>query len=210
LLFLNIAHGNLQYNMVTAIVLAAGNSLRMGTQNKLLLPFAGTTVIAAVVEQIVKAGLQELIVVTGNEPDLVEQALVHLPVKLIHNGVYGAGMTGSIQTGIQSATGNGYMICLGDMVLITAQQYAALNTAFEKAYQRDKACICLPRFNGVKGNPVIFSSAYKNAILQHDDPEGCKAIIQANNPHIVWVEMDDDAVLRDMDYPEDYAALINL
>ena len=103
--------------MLSAIILAGGLSSRMGT-NKLLLPYENHTIIEHIVENVCNAGVEEVIVVTGHEAIKVKTALRKFPVKFVHNANYATGITTSIQQGVKSATGNGYMICLGDMIKI--------------------------------------------------------------------------------------------
>ena len=193
--------------MVSDIVLAAGLSKRMGTANKLLLAYKNKTVIATVVENIIAAGIEEIVVVTGYEAGQIEDALKNLPVQFVYNPEYEKGMTTSIQHGVSVVKGDGYMICLSDMVLIEPSEYELLKNAFEGQLQIDKKCICIPRYKNEKGNPVIFSSFYKEAILQHKDMEGCKEIVQLYKEHVYWIEMDSPHILQDMDYPEDYKIL---
>lgn len=193
--------------MVSAIILAAGLSKRMGNTNKLLLPYKNKTVIAAVTANILNACIEEVIVVTGYEAEQIQHALKSLPVQFINNPDYEKGMTTSIKQGISTAKGNGYMICLSDMVLIEPAEYALLQSVFEDELKLDEKCICMPRYKNEKGNPVILSSFYKEAILKHEDMEGCKEIVQLNKNHIHWVEMDTPHILQDMDYPEDYELL---
>lgn len=193
--------------MLSAIVLAAGSSRRMGNKNKLLLPYNGKTVLTTTTGNILAAGIEEVIVVTGHDATLVEGAIRHLPVSIVHNSRYERGMTSSIQEGVRAAKGDGYMICLSDMVLITPGEYALLKNNFEEKRQSNSKCICLPQYKDGKGNPVIFSSWYKDAILQHEETEGCKQIIRSNKENIYWVGMPTDHVLRDMDSPGDYEAL---
>lgn len=194
--------------MISAIVLAAGLSRRMGAANKMILPYMGKTIITATVEQIIASGITEIIVVTGFEPEKIKAALAGLPIQLVHNPYYEKGMTTSIQQGVAQAKGNGYMICLGDMIRITPGEYALLNTKFEEQYAVDPACILLPFYNGEKGNPVIFSGHYRQAISAHQDMEGCKGIVQDNKQHLCRIEMPTNHVLMDMDYPEDYQQLV--
>lgn len=193
--------------MVTAIVLAAGLSKRMGTANKLLLPYKNKTVLATVVANILASGMEEVIIVTGHEAKQIEQSLKDLPVRFIYNPEYEKGMTTSIQQGVSFASGNGYMICLSDMVLIEPAEYALLKNTFEQQLKNDKKCICMPRYKNEKGNPVILSSFYKEPILKHQEMEGCKQIVQLNKTHIHWVKTERPHVLQDMDYPEDYKKL---
>lgn len=193
--------------MLSAIVLAAGLSQRMGTANKLLLSYKNKTIIETTVENILAADIGEVIVVAGHEAEQIQSALKNLQVHFVFNPGYANGITTSIQHGVEYAKGNGYMVCLSDMVLITPAEYTLLKTAFEQQITLDYKCICLPRFNHKKGNPVIFSSFYKEAILKHEDMEGCKDIVQLNNEHIYWVDMDTPHILQDMDYFEDYEKL---
>ncbi|HEX8460114.1 MAG TPA: nucleotidyltransferase family protein [Segetibacter sp.] len=190
--------------MVTAIVLAAGLSARMGEANKLLLPLGGKTVIETVVQNIIDAGIEEVIVVTGHEAEAVKKVLVNLPVQTIHNPDYAKGMTTSIQLGVSMARGSGYMICLSDMPLITPQDYALLKRIFDDQRIINQQCIAIPKFLEEKGNPVIFSSHYKSAILNHLEMEGCKEIIQSNKKNICWIEMSNENILKDMDTVSDY------
>ena len=195
--------------MLSAIVLAAGLSKRMGVENKLLLSYKNKTIIETTILQILDAPMNEVIVVTGFEADKITMTIQYLPVKIIYNTNYKKGMTTSIQKGAGSAKGNGYMICLADMFAITATEYNRLQTFFDECFKKDEQCICIPRFSNEKGNPVVFSSSYKEEILKHTDMEGCKTIVQSNKQHIQWLDMETDHVLQDLDYPEDYKKIIN-
>lgn len=192
--------------MLTAIVLAAGSSRRMG-RNKLLLPYRGKPLLTYVVGNILSAKIGPVIVVTGYEAGLIEESLKGVPVKVVHNPRYETGMTGSIQTGVSAAGGEGYMICLSDMALIAPEEYALLKKTFDKQYRHDKACIIQPTYDGQIGNPVIFSAFWRQAILEHTDPEGCKDIVRSHPGNIYRLEMNSSSVLQDLDWPEDYDQL---
>jgi molybdenum cofactor cytidylyltransferase len=194
--------------MVSGIILTGGLSTRMEA-NKLLLPYEGCTVIERVVEKVCAAGLGEVIVVTGHQSDKVKKVLQKYPVKFVHNPNYSLGMTTSIQEGVKEATGDGYMICLGDMVQITSKEYGWLKIRFERVVQVDKASIVLPLFNHAKGNPVLFSSLYKNKILQHTNMNGCCNILEENKNSIKYIEMPSNHVLKDINSFNDYYQLVN-
>lgn len=193
--------------MLSAIVLAAGSSRRMGNKNKLMLPYKGKTVLTHTVENILAAGLEEVIVVTGFEAGLVEKALQGLPIRFAHNPRHEEGLTSSIQAGVRAATGKGYMICLSDMVLITPGEYLFLKEVFERRHPKDQHCICLPEYKGKKGNPVIFSSFHRETILQHPEKEGCKGIVRVHPEHQYCVNMPSGNILIDMDDPGQYELL---
>lgn len=193
--------------MVSAIVLAAGSSRRMGNVNKLLLAYKSKPILVHVIENIFTAGISDVIVVGGYEAENVKNALAGLPVHFILNEDHNTGLTTSIQQGILHAQGNGYMICLADMVLIEPAEYLLLVKSFEDQLAIDPGCICLPAFNNHKGNPVIFSSLYRQAILDHHEVEGCKTIVELHKEHVCTINMNTDHVLRDIDNPEDVGLL---
>ena len=193
--------------MLSAIVLAAGLSKRMGSANKLLLMYKNKTVLETVIENILAAGIKEVIVVTGHQSEIVQNTLKNLPVHVVYNPDYEKGLTTSIQSGLRVAKGNGYMICLSDMVLIAPEDYTTLKTTFEKQIMLDEKCICMPVFNNQKGNPVIFSAFYKELILQHQEMNGCKTIVASHKEHVLLTQMNTPNILTDIDYPEDYERL---
>jgi len=194
--------------MVTAILLAAGSSRRMGASNKLLLPYKGKPLLAVTAENILAAGVGELIVITGYQAGETAAVLHHLPARIVHNPGHEKGMTGSIRTGVRAASGDGFMICLADMALITPEEYILLIEAFDREYSRNIHCIGLPEYEGQKGNPVLFSAFWREAILQHPEEDGCRTLVRNNPQHQFRIPMPTDHILRDIDSPTDYDGLI--
>jgi molybdenum cofactor cytidylyltransferase len=193
--------------MLSAILLAAGSSTRMAPANKLLLPWQHKPVVYHTANHLLASGIGELIVVTGHEAAAVTAALHPLPVHFVHNPEHPRGLTGSIQSGVRMAHGEGYMICLADMFLITAAEYVLLRTAFEQQYRHDIQCIILPDYQGQTGNPVIFSAAWRDALLSLPQSEGAKTLVRAHPDRHHRIPMPTDHVLRDLDTPGDYDAL---
>lgn len=196
--------------MISAIVLAAGLSTRMGQHNKLLLPINGEAIVRIVVTRLLAAGPGEVIVVLGHEKEAVKAALSGLDIKFVINDKYQEGMTSSIQAGVNVANGSGYMICLSDMYAIEAAEYMVLAAFFTAERQLDPECICVPVFKGSKGNPVIFSNTFCEKILAHEEPEGCQGIVLENKFHLKKIDMQEPHVMQDLDYPEDYRQLQKL
>ena len=195
--------------MLSVIILAAGISSRMGDENKLLLPFQGKTVLRHTLESICAAGFDELILVTGYEQEKIRSQARGLNLIIVHNPEFISGMTGSIQRGVAVATGSGYMICLADMVNLRPGDYRLLRDNFELQWQSDKACITIPVVKNQRGNPVIFSSLHRQAILDNRDPEGCRSVLRANPQCCHFVEMESAILFEDMDTPEDFSRLSN-
>lgn len=194
---------------VSAIILAAGESRRMGDANKLLMPLRGRPMLAHVIRAVTTASVDEAIVVLGHEADQVLPVLAAYPVRTVINPDYAEGMTTSIRTGVAATASKtaGFMICLSDLPLIKAGEYTHLANAFREAVAADPQCIVRPVFEGTPGNPVVFAGAYRAALQEHAEREGCKGLVKRHRAHVLDVAMATDHVIRDIDTPEAYAAL---
>ncbi|MEZ4963444.1 MAG: nucleotidyltransferase family protein [Saprospiraceae bacterium] len=186
---------------LTTILLAAGLSRRMGEKNKLFLPIMGKTMLEATLDNLLLAGVGDIIVVLGHGAAQAKALLKNREVMQLENPAYVQGMTTSIQAGIRAAPAGsgGFMICLADMPLISAEEYKLLATAFSKRLKEDDMAIVQPVYQGQRGNPVIFSSRYSNAMLKLEHLEGCRPIVQENRAHLTLVDMQTPAVLQDAD-----------
>ena len=187
--------------MISAILLAAGTSSRMPSHNKLLLPFGETLLIRQIATTLLATKVTELIVVLGYQAEQVRAALEDLPGLLfVYNEAYQKGLTSSIQKGVQRAAAEteGLLICLGDMPLLTPKLIDQLIATFEQKLL-EGAPICVPVFKDQHGHPVLFAAAYRAAILQHQAPNGCKAIIQQYHKQVHYIEVSTDSVLKDAD-----------
>lgn len=192
---------------ISAIIIAAGLSRRMGEdKNKLLLPFGQSNLIGEVLKNILSADFEELIVVLGHESELVKTFVpLHEKIKCVHNPNFKTGMTSSIQCGVEAAkTENATMICLSDMPFIQKEDYNFLIKNFQNQVFFDKKCIVQPFFGEKKGNPIVFSAYYRAEILTHQEPEGCRSIVQKNKDFRHLIEMPSDAILKDIDDWETY------
>lgn len=193
---------------VSAIVLAAGESKRMGEQNKLLLSYRGKTVIGHVVETILNSNVAEVVVVVGHEQEHIRGALQDYSVSFAENLHYEEGMGTSIRAGIKHAgIHTGYMVCLSDLPLITAEEYSQLVHAFLTHRENDGSAITVPRFEGQRGNPVTLSSIYRPAMLSHHGIMGCRGIVKQHPDHVYFIDMDTNHVVYDIDTPEAYLGL---
>lgn len=194
--------------MISAIILAAGLSRRMGSRNKLLLPVLGKPMVRWVAEALCEVSGVSVWVVLGHEADRVRESLEGLDLTFVENASFELGMTTSIQCGVAASPENasGFMICLSDLPNMTAAEYSQLLQAFLKQQIHDEACIGLPVYQGEKGNPVIFSASYRAAILAHTEMEGCKKIVKDHSTHLHLIEMNSPNCLHDIDTPAAYEA----
>ena len=195
--------------MVSVILLAAGESRRMGRNNKLLLKYKGLYLIEHVLKQLSAFNLREIILVTGHQSDKLEEALSRHNLKIVHNENYKEGMTTSIQKGVESTLDdtNGFLIALSDQPLLPKEVIRKLLNAFLEVSSVTDKSIIVPTVNGLYYNPVIFSAHYKNEILESKEMNGCKPVIINNIDCVVEVEFESSDLFKDIDNPEEYDSL---
>ncbi len=182
----------------TAIILAAGTSSRMGDVNKMVALWKGEPVISHVVRNVLDSNVMNVIVVTGFEKEKVEYALRNYSIELIHNSGYNLGMTSSIKAGVRAAK-NDVLICLGDMPSLHSNDYNKMLPPEEA----DKKWIKVPVYHSRRGNPIYFSEHFRNELLGHDSPDGCKEVILANEEYVKEIAFESNHVLKDIDTPSD-------
>jgi molybdenum cofactor cytidylyltransferase len=195
--------------MLSAIVLAAGMSTRMG-QNKLLLDFRDKPLIAHAVDTLLAAAIDEIIVVLGHEAEKVRGKLQGKRVMLVQNPDYQEGLSTSVRAGVEavSVQAEGIMIYLVDQPLLEPVDVNQLVRAFTRAKEVNKN-IVVPFFQGQRGNPVIFDSLYREAMLGVAGDVGCKGVIQRYPDKVFVVEMENDHVIRDVDTVEEYEEVLS-
>lgn len=191
--------------MISAIILAAGESSRMGAKNKLLLPIGGEALISKFVKSVCASAVDEVLVVIGHESAKIKTVLQKYPVRFVDNPRYAEGMTTSIKSGVKAASPNsdGLMICLADLPFAETSDFNYLIHAFNDFSETESSLIIAPVFKGQRGNPIVFSSQFKEIILEHKG-EGCRGIVQQHPKCVREIIMENDNFMRDLDTPEEY------
>jgi molybdenum cofactor cytidylyltransferase len=186
---------------VAAIVLAAGRSTRMGGPNKMLAELSGKKLVRIATEQALASKASEVIVVTGHQAELVEQALNGLKVKFVRNPDFAGGLASSVKAGISavSASVDGAVICLGDMPLIDAQLIDRLIEAF--APDRGNL-IVVPVAEGRRGNPVLWSRRFFSELMTLDGDIGARHLITKHGEAVAEVPVEGDSAFLDIDTPQ--------
>ncbi len=194
--------------MVSAVVLAAGLSTRMG-RNKLLLNFKDKPLIARLVDTLLASKIDEVIVVLGHEIEKVRAELQGKPVRLVHNPDYREGLSTSVRTGVDAVSpdADGIMICLADQPLLEPADVNQIVAAFADAKKVNKS-IVVPFFKGERGNPVILDASLRVAILGIVGDVGCKGVIKRYPEKVYALEMENDHVVRDVDDVKAYERLV--
>lgn len=188
-------------NDVCAIVLAAGMSTRMGTQ-KLLLPFDGKTIIEKVVENILKSGIENIIVVLGANSAELEDALEFWPVQTVVNENFREGMHTSVTTGVKVLPANAKAVLVfpGDQPLISEEAIRKV----VGAWRQSGKLIVIPLFEGKRGHPPLYDFRLRNELLNIDPAVGLRSVAQNFQEEVEEVETGSSGILKDIDTPEEY------
>jgi len=197
--------------MLNAIVLAAGLSRRMGSENKLTLPLEDKTIVSTVVCNLSQSNVDQITVVVGHEHKLITEALINYrQVKIVFNSLYEIGQMTSIKAGISSldAKCKGFLICLGDMPSITAEDYNVLLDQYKSTLSKTATPIIRPIYEDRVGHPVLFHHTYKKAIEKAPDESECKMIIGQNIDHYYPSKINSDNYFLDIDNKEAYNRLV--
>ena len=191
---------------IGAVLLAAGQSRRMGGPNKLLAELDGVPMVARVAQRLLASRARPIVAVLGNQGDAVDDALGKLPVERVRNPEFADGLSTSLKRGIAALPSDldGVLVCLGDMPLISGRHLDRLIAAFNPLEGR---AIVVPTRRGKRGNPVLWSKKFLPEMAALAGDVGAKHLIGEHAEVVAEVEMDDDAILVDIDTPEALAAL---
>lgn len=192
---------------VSAILLAAGESRRMGDTNKLALDVGGLPLLRRTALTLLGACLNEIVVVLGHQADAAKSLLAGLPLQLVDNPHYAEGQMTSVHRGMQALQKpcEGVMVCLSDQPLLESSDVEILIRAFVDDCPRT---VLVPTYQGRRGNPIVLAHRHREAILAGDRNLGCKRLIE-RNPELVWpYPMPNDHCVFDLDTPEDYSRLL--
>ncbi|MBI5029370.1 MAG: nucleotidyltransferase family protein [Chloroflexi bacterium] len=193
--------------MISAIVLGAGLSQRMGTL-KQLLPFGNHTVIEQVVSVLSTCTIDEIVVVLGHRHAEIAQVLSKWHVQVSLNPRYIDGMLASLQHGwrnVHPAT-NAVMHVLGDQPQLEPSVVEQLVTA----YRAKNDGIFIPTFGGRRGHPILLDAQIRKEILALDQGATMRDVMRAHIDDIHTLSVNTDSILRDMDTWDDYQREIEL
>lgn len=203
--------------MISAIILAAGESKRMG-QPKMLLPWGNGTVLTHVLSVFREAGVEEILVVTGGAKDQVEALVAGLGVRTVFNEAFQTGeMLSSIQCGLRALTppplsqspvgtlrgergAGAALIGLGDQPQVQAGSVRRVCEAFLET----GANLVVPSYRMRRGHPWLVAYPLWDDLLRLKPPASPRDFLNAHAADIDYVNVDDPAILADLDTPEDY------
>lgn len=194
--------------MISAIVLAAGESKRMG-QPKQLLEWRGKTLLRHVLESLLHSAADEIILVLGHEAEAIRKSLAEFQIKIVINPDYKQGMASSLKQGLlaMDPTSEAFLVLLADQPGIGPEIINNLIREFKQAAPRRG--IVRPVYRGRPGHPVLIGVQYLQEVLQLQGDVGARQILMNHPENITEIEVDQDVVLKDIDTPEEYQKYIN-
>jgi len=187
--------------MLSAILLAAGESKRMG-EPKQLMPLGKHTLLEQAIDNLLNSPVDETIVVVGHKAEEITRAIATKPVKIMFNPNYQQGMSTSIVAGLilVDPRSQAVILALGDQPLVESRTINQLIDAFNS---HDKG-IAVPTHRGKRGHPIIFNIKYKAELLELEGDIGGREIIKNHPDDVLEVAVDSTSVISDIDTQDDY------
>jgi xanthine dehydrogenase accessory factor len=186
---------------VTAIILGAGESSRMG-KPKLLLPFGDSTMIGTVISQVLASSVQHLIVLLGARYESHHKAIRHYPVQIVQNMDYRAGMLSSVKCGLEhipDAT-DAVMVLLGDQPMVASAEMDRLIESYSSSDQE----IVVATHGQKRGHPILFGRDLISEIMELPAEASLRDLLQNHPSGILEMQTTSEGILRDIDTEKDY------
>lgn len=187
--------------MIWAVVLAAGESRRMG-RPKLLLPYGDRTIIEKVVRNVASSRADGAVIVLGGNRREIEEKVRPAAMKQVVNRKYKEGMFSSVRRGLSALPASA-----GAVVFVLADQPdvpASVIDLLIEAYRREKKGIVLPVYRKKRGHPLLIDLKYRREIEALTPDIGLRGLLRMHPDDILEVRVSSPAVLKDIDDPDDY------
>jgi molybdenum cofactor cytidylyltransferase len=187
--------------MNVAIILAAGESRRMG-QPKQLLPFGDKTMLECVIAAFQTPQVDEIRVVLGYKADEIAAKIVHTSCKIVKNDRYPLGMFTSMQAGLRDLPKKTKIVMLA--ICDQPRLKRATVEMLIKKFEGERHKILIPSYNGRQGHPPLFQAEYTKEILAMDESMTLKHFYGEHADDIARLVVEDEGVLIDIDDRETY------
>jgi molybdenum cofactor cytidylyltransferase len=189
---------------VSGVVLAAGQSSRLG-RPKQLLPYRGNLLLQHVLDAVVASKVDERLLILGAHRQKIEAAVDTSGFRLVENDAFAEGHSTSVRAAIENLDprSDAAIFILGDQPEITPEIIDAVIFGFDPP----RIAIVVPRFSGKRGNPVLFRSTFYGEISELLGDRGARPLINRHPDIVAYIDLPGDT-LRDIDTEEDYQALL--
>ena len=192
--------------MIAGLILAAGESSRMGTDKALLL-YRGRTFVETIVQALRDAGLERIAVVLGHHAEEIRAAANLEGVEVVVNANYARGQTSSLQAGrrkLASPEVEGVVLALADHPGLSPETVGTIVARFRET----QCAVVIPTFQNQRGHPVLIARALFDELLRLPPDTGANAILRRHYSKKGMVEISDPGILLDIDTPEGYQKLL--
>lgn len=191
--------------MIAGLILAAGESSRMG-RDKALLTYRGRTFLDNIIKTLRDAGVAHIAVVLGHHAEEIRTATNLEGVEVVFNSDYRRGQTSSLQAGLRALERpepDAIVLCLVDHPAVSPTSVQKLLESFGQSH----APVVIPTHQGQRGHPVVIGRALFEELLSLGPEAGANTIIRSHRDATQFVEVDDSGILLDVDAPETYQRL---
>jgi molybdenum cofactor cytidylyltransferase len=191
--------------MIAGLILAAGESSRMGS-DKALLAYRGRTFLETIILSLRSAGIEKIVVVLGHHAEEIQRAVDLAGTQVVLNRDYRRGQTSSLQAGLAALaeqSPEGVILCLVDHPAVPGEVISKLRDRFEPS----EPPIVVPTCQGQRGHPVVINSALFPEFLALGPDEAANTVVHKYRDATQFVEVEDRGILLDVDNPETYKSL---
>jgi len=195
------------YRMIAGLILAAGESSRMGTP-KATLVYCGRTFLELIVQTLRAGGLERLAVVLGHQAEDIQREVKLEPAQVVINADYRSGQTSSLQAGLRTLITDdleAVLLCLVDHPAVCAETVRRIVAIFRQR----SAPVVIPTYHGRRGHPVLIGRQVFEELLGLAGDAGADSVVRRYRPTTQFVEVEDEGVVIDVDDPESYRRLIS-
>ena len=195
---------------IMGIILAAGNSSRMGKDNKLLRNIGGASLVRNTAVEMLKSDLDSCSIVLGYQSDKVAAVIKDLNINLILNPFWEEGQASSLKAALNTldSSYSDLLVMLGDLPGVKSKHINKIIEEHLLANNR-KSKITIPSFNGKKGNPVIWGKSFFPDLSNLEGDVGGRTLFDQHPAAINLLIMEDEAVITDTDTPEDFKKFLD-
>jgi molybdenum cofactor cytidylyltransferase len=192
--------------MIAGLILAAGESSRMGA-DKATLTYRGRTFLEAIVQTLGEADIERIVVVLGHHAEEIQRHVKIESAQVVINPDYKSGQTSSLQVGLRSLIADdpeAILLCLVDHPAASAETVRRLVAAFRQS----SAVVVIPTYKGRRGHPVLIGRQVFEELLELASNAGADSVVRKYRPATQFVEVEDEGIVMDVDDLESYRRLI--
>ena len=189
--------------MISAILLAAGQSKRMGGDNKLIKKYNKKYLINHIIGTLIKSKVNKIIVVLGFQKSKVRKIIVkNKKINFVFNKNYKSGMASSIKTGLKriSEKSIGFLIVQADMPLISKKIIDSLCYAIRNSNKE----IVAPIYKKNMGNPIGFKRSMTRILNKTSGDSGAKKMIKRNKKNLGLIRVNSKSIFKDFNTQRDF------